>query len=796
MTTNNKGKTMKTITYMSSLLLSSVLLFGCGGGSDSDEPSTTIDIQQTSVIDIQTLSGLSVKEQSQRDIFPTIKVNGDATINWQIVDKPDGFPNMPLSFDTTLSVSEGKVSFKSPNVDQDTELTLRLTVSVTEPETTKTADIRIKILASKEIVISGAVVDKEIPFADVTIQVGEQTFTVRADGNGRYSINVEFQDEDIVALATGIASDETPEKFQSVEFKSYLGDGKTIISDAGDDGVLSPIENINANISNVTTAVYTLVKNELETQVSNPDEVELSQSELNNLVDSIDEEETLKLAAIIQLVVDYGAELPAGIDSVLQLAESLSKDEAASETFVDDSIQAINENTTEQIASLDDVIDGIKTDTRLIEVPAIVGSWADENATVVLTFTDTGHYIHMEENQDGCGSDGYEIGTYSWSEDTKKLTYTTNEDTNGCIGLRDEQEMNTEIVSAFTLDITGNILTITEGDEVFTFNKLENADNPLIGAFYDGDITSSNFWLTAFINDTKFMELNHDLDSDSQDSDKIGLNAGTYSYDKDSSSILFTDLTVNQIDDIDINDDTVLIAVDGDYLIWSDGYEVNDIDSGLMRRTHNTVEAISLTQSDVIGKFINTDAEGGSVSVSLYADGVGVTDINSQLVSFGWRMELGQLVLEYDGLTIYSLVTVKGAESTSFSNYLFDHNKLSYESYTETWTPDTSASFDATTLAGVYEVVGAGTDDFAGTHQYTFKEDGSVDIVYEDGGTDSESWSVNIDGQLVFSGSIADIFTLTSGSQLSGNMELVIDDADGTAVLNTMGTITYISALP
>ena len=105
-------------------------------------------------------------------------------------------------------------------------------------------------------------------------------------------------------------------------------------------------------------------------------------------------------------------------------------------------------------------------------------------------------------------------------------------------------------------------------------------------------------------------------------------------------------------------------------------------------------------------------------------------------------------------------------------------------------------SFDAATLAGVYEVVGTNSDDFAGTHQYTFNENGSVDIVYEDGTADTESWSVNSGGQLVFSGTIADVFTLTSGSQSSGNMDLVIDDADGSPVLNTTGTIERISALP
>lgn len=104
----------------------------------------------------------------------------------------------------------------------------------------------------------------------------------------------------------------------------------------------------------------------------------------------------------------------------------------------------------------------------------------------------------------------------------------------------------------------------------------------------------------------------------------------------------------------------------------------------------------------------------------------------------------------------------------------------------------TNFSFDAAILAGVYEVVGAAGEGFAGTHQYTFNQNGTVDIVYADGTADTESWSVNSNGQLVFSGTIADVFTLTSGSQLSGDMDLVIDDADGSPVINTTGTIERI----
>jgi hypothetical protein len=98
-------------------------------------------------------------------------------------------------------------------------------------------------------------------------------------------------------------------------------------------------------------------------------------------------------------------------------------------------------------------------------------------------------------------------------------------------------------------------------------------------------------------------------------------------------------------------------------------------------------------------------------------------------------------------------------------------------------------SFYAATLPGVYEVVGINDDGLPETAQYTFNEDGSAVILFDDGSAETVSWLVNSDGQLVFSGTIADVFTLTSGNQMSGNMDVVIDNADGSPVFNTTGTI-------
>jgi len=197
-------------------------------------------------------------------------------------------------------------------------------------------------------------------------------------------------------------------------------------------------------------------------------------------------------------------------------------------------------------------------------------------------------------------------------------------------------------------------------------------------------------------------------------------------------------------------------------------------------------EVVGTNSDDFAGTHQYTFNENGTVDI-VYEDGTADTE--------SWSVNSdGQLVFSGTIADVFTLTS--GSQSSGNMDIVIDDGDgspvLNTTGTISALLPN-DFSFDASTLAGVYEVVGTNSDDFAGTHQYTFNENGSVDIVYEDGTADTESWSVNSDGQLVFSGTIADVFTLTSGSQLSGNMDIVIDDADGSPVLNTTGTI---SALP
>ena len=99
--------------------------------------------------------------------------------------------------------------------------------------------------------------------------------------------------------------------------------------------------------------------------------------------------------------------------------------------------------------------------------------------------------------------------------------------------------------------------------------------------------------------------------------------------------------------------------------------------------------------------------------------------------------------------------------------------------------------FNPNTLPGIYDVV---VDAVAGTHQLTINVGGSADFVWSDGSEESGSWSVNSSGQLLLSDSTtSDILTLTSGSQSSGDLDVVINDEDG--LVNSPGTIKLTAGL-
>lgn len=100
----------------------------------------------------------------------------------------------------------------------------------------------------------------------------------------------------------------------------------------------------------------------------------------------------------------------------------------------------------------------------------------------------------------------------------------------------------------------------------------------------------------------------------------------------------------------------------------------------------------------------------------------------------------------------------------------------------------TVLGFDASTLPGVYRITY--NSDPVEYGDFTINSNGTASVLWDDSTTDSLSWTVNSFGQLVFSGTLADVMTLTSGTQSSGDLSIFVDDGDGSPTETVTGTIS------
>ena len=166
----------------------------------------------------------------------------------------------------------------------------------------------------------GRVVDNPIPGALVRVSIGGFDFNAVADLNGNYVLDIAALrgDEFVTLSATGVS-----QSGAAVRFYSAVGEIVRLAAAAGTDGVLVRDEFNQVNITNLSTAQYTLL-----TEANGGAPVG-SDQQLLPLVQNINLDQLLRLAAVIKLVVDEHVPLPAGTTDAL----ALISDPAALQTF-------------------------------------------------------------------------------------------------------------------------------------------------------------------------------------------------------------------------------------------------------------------------------------------------------------------------------------------------------------------------------------------------------------------------------------------------------------------------------
>jgi len=336
--------TMKTNHVLKSLitagmLSSSIMLAGCGGSDDAEEK-----IVDTNIAPVVAISGdASVKESKTIKLTATAS-DSDGTIAsylWTVKSGPE----------TLLTgANSSEVTITAPDVAQDTDLVLAVTVTDNEGKAS-TAEFKLQVLRKvSNVSISGLVTDQPIANAVIEIIVGEETFQTQADATGKYNVNISVDDSlnntlvRINALGDNAINPE-------VEFVSQLGSVASLVAAAGDDAILDKEENFAVNITNVTTSEFALIKR--------AGELPTSDSELEQAKLAVDADEKLTLAAIIKIIVDNEDDsyvLPEGVNSTLDLVDD---EKTANEYIaqVNEQDPTIIEETKEEIKDDGELVD-------------------------------------------------------------------------------------------------------------------------------------------------------------------------------------------------------------------------------------------------------------------------------------------------------------------------------------------------------------------------------------------------------------------------------------------------------
>lgn len=167
--------------------------------------------------------------------------------------------------------------------------------------------------ASQSLTLAGQVVDSPIPNATVSTSFGSATYTSAADGNGYYRLTLPANDANqmVTLRADGTSTIGAP-----VEFASTVGTTGRLVQLAGSDGTLDSTEHAQTSITHITSAQFVLLEE------ANGGQPIGTQADLQRLSGNVDLYQVTRRAAAIKLVVDGGEPLPAGVDSVLDLAAS------------------------------------------------------------------------------------------------------------------------------------------------------------------------------------------------------------------------------------------------------------------------------------------------------------------------------------------------------------------------------------------------------------------------------------------------------------------------------------------
>lgn len=241
---------------------------------------------------------------------------------------------------TTVSNRDNIAELTIPNTTSDAELLATLTVIDSDGDEAS-ASINISVSQIFEpLVISGLITDSPVANSKVSVFVGERRIETVANQKGLYTIPLKIDDDEMQDLIKiqGMGVGEQ----SHVGLISILGTASDLITQSGADNLLESGENFSVNVTNITTAKYSLMMN-----LNNNIPI-TTEGVLTSLMAELNMSEVFETAGLIKVAIDYmdnpEVDLPEGITNTLELVSSIPNLNAFEKTVPTDLVgQALSE---------------------------------------------------------------------------------------------------------------------------------------------------------------------------------------------------------------------------------------------------------------------------------------------------------------------------------------------------------------------------------------------------------------------------------------------------------------------
>lgn len=288
------------------LIISTLLLSACGGGS-SEDPVVTVPVKPP----VTNTAPIAVTDSAlaQNNVSATIDVLANDTDAENSTLSIDAITVAPTH--GTSEVVNNTIVY-TPAVDYIGSDTL--TYQITDGELTAQASVTITV--NHTVTLIGLVTDAPLANATVTVDLNETTFTTSTNDLGQYRlpITINTVDTPVIVHAKGSASQ------ANVELIKLIGSTQSLLSLMDEERNLSAGAKNLTNITQLSTATYLLAKDRNNNQAFSSDyDYQLEKYELSG-------ENIINTAGFIKLLVDNPNFLIPQQQSLLSLLDPINED--------------------------------------------------------------------------------------------------------------------------------------------------------------------------------------------------------------------------------------------------------------------------------------------------------------------------------------------------------------------------------------------------------------------------------------------------------------------------------------